>query len=105
MAMHMRNAAMCENFLRVAATQYADLLPRVREDVAKAMSVWLGNSGYSAEIVWSGEEDCFVGHLRNTGKDVVSFHGRTPIGLERAFEKAVRDYKEAKDAAQPPVGG
>ena len=48
MAMHMRNAAMCESFLRVAATQYADLLPRVREDVAKAMSVWLGNSGYSA---------------------------------------------------------
>ena len=102
MAQHMRNASMCETFIRVAQAQYADLLPRVRKDVAKAMSIWLCLGEYSAEVVWSADEDCFVGHLRNTGGDEVSFHGRTPIGLERAFEKAVSNYKAALASGQPP---
>jgi len=100
MAMHMRNAVMCETFIRVAATQYADLLPKVRQDVARAMSVWLGLHDYSAEVSWSADDDCFIGHLRNTGEDRVSFHGKTPIGLERAFEKAVRDYMTARVQAR-----
>lgn len=107
MAIHMRNAVMCETFIRVAATQYPDLLPKVRQDVARAMSVWLGLHDYSAEVKWSGDEDCFIGHLRNTGRDSVSFHGKTPIGLERAFEKAVRDYMDAQarapETAEEPV--
>ncbi len=97
-AAYMSDVPMCEAFLRTAQRDYADFLPRIRNDIARAMTGWLALHGYRAEVRWSGMDDCFVGQLRNTGEDVVDFHGKTPIGLNRAFERAVEDYVAARRA-------
>ena len=51
--LHMRHVRVCDTFLKVAEGTYIDLLPRVREDLARAMSFWLTEEGYRADIEWS----------------------------------------------------
>lgn len=91
-AAHMRNVTLCHAFLQTAKSRYPDLLANIRSDAARAMSGWLELYGYRPSIQWSDEDDCFIGCVRNAGSAFVSFHGKTPIGLQQAFEKAVRDY-------------
>lgn len=88
----MRNSLMCDTFLRIAKAQYPDFLASVQVDAARAMSSWLVLYGYRPSVQWSVEDDCFIGCLRNAGNDFVSFHGRTAVELQQAFEKAVREY-------------
>ena len=47
--------------------------------------------GYSARIEYSGEDDCFVGHIAGIN-DIVGFHGNSVPKLHAAFEEAVDDY-------------
>lgn len=50
--------------------------------------------GYAAQIAYSDEDGCFVGHLAGVG-DVIGFHGESVTELRAAFEEAVDDYLEA----------
>jgi predicted HicB family RNase H-like nuclease len=49
--------------------------------------------GYAAQIEYSDEDQCFVGHIAGI-KDVVGFHGESVSELRAAFEEAVEDYLE-----------
>ena len=49
--------------------------------------------GYTAEIIYSDEDECFVGHLVNID-DIVGFHGDTDEELRDAFENMVELYIE-----------
>jgi predicted HicB family RNase H-like nuclease len=49
--------------------------------------------GYAAQIEYSDEDQCFVGHIAGI-KDVVGFHGESVSELRAAFEEAVDDYLE-----------
>ena len=49
--------------------------------------------GYSAQIEYSDEDQCFIGHIACI-KDVVGFHGESVSELRAAFEEAVDDYLE-----------
>ncbi len=63
---------------------------------------------YTAQIEYSDEDKCFVGHLAGI-RDVVGFHGESVSELQSAFEEAVDDYLEtcAKlgRAPQKPYSG
>ena len=49
--------------------------------------------GYTAEITYSDEDNCFVGHLINIDA-IVGFHGDTDEELRNAFENMVELYIE-----------
>lgn len=49
--------------------------------------------GYAAQIEYSDEDRCFIGHIAGI-RDVVGFHGETVLELRAAFEEAVDDYLE-----------
>jgi predicted HicB family RNase H-like nuclease len=49
--------------------------------------------GYAAQIEYSDEDGCFIGHIAGI-KDVVGFHGESVSELRTAFEEAVDDYLE-----------
>ncbi len=49
--------------------------------------------GYAAQIEYSDEDRCFVGHIAGI-QDVVGFHGESVAELRAAFEEAVDDYLE-----------
>jgi predicted HicB family RNase H-like nuclease len=49
--------------------------------------------GYAAQIEYSDEDQCFIGHIAGI-KDVVGFHGESVSELRAAFEEAVDDYLE-----------
>lgn len=51
------------------------------------------HKGYAAQIEYSDEDQCFVGHIAGI-KDVVGFHGESVSELRAAFEEAVDDYLE-----------
>lgn len=53
--------------------------------------------GYTAEIIYSDEDDLFVGHVVNTGDDIVSFHGNTDAELQEAFENVLDHYLEFRE--------
>ena len=89
--LHMRHVRVCDTFLKVAEGTYIDLLPRVREDLARAMSFWLTEEGYRADIEWSYDDACFVGRIRHI-VEVVEFTGATPSELQLAFKTAVKSY-------------
>ncbi len=50
--------------------------------------------GYAAQIVYSDEDACFVGHIAGI-TDVVGFHADNVTELRHAFETAVTDYLAA----------
>lgn len=88
----MRDARVCDETLKVAETQYRDLLPKVRFDVARVMSSQLVHYGYRSVVGWSDEDECFIGCLINIGEDFVSFHGKTAVDLQGAFKTAAQEY-------------
>ncbi|MTI11887.1 type II toxin-antitoxin system HicB family antitoxin [Sansalvadorimonas verongulae] len=47
--------------------------------------------GYAATIYYSGEDECFIGHITGT-EDCIGFHGGSIPELEEAFSEAVDDY-------------
>ncbi len=49
--------------------------------------------GYAAQIEYSAEDGCFVGHIAGIN-DIVGFHGESVAGLRVAFKEAVDDYLE-----------
>ena len=53
--------------------------------------------GYTAEIIYSDEDDLFVGHVVNIGDDIVSFHGNTEAELQEAFENVLDHYLEFRE--------
>ena len=55
--------------------------------------------GYTAEIVYSDEDECFVGHVVDPGDDIIGFHGDTDEELRVAFENVVDLHIKVK--AQP----
>ena len=58
--------------------------------------------GYTAEIHYSEEDGCFVGHVINI-EDIVGFHGDTDEELRDAFEGMVDFYIEVvnkRDSAE-----
>jgi len=92
MTSHLTNRGMCEAFLQVARERYPDMLLKVRENIARAMSGWLIEEGIRAEVRWSAEDNCFSGRLRGFG-DEVCFSGETPAEVQRAFAEAVRNHR------------
>ena len=55
--------------------------------------------GYTAEIIYSAEDDCFVGHIINIDA-IVGFHGDTDEELRDAFENMVELYIETLEAPE-----
>ncbi len=51
--------------------------------------------GFTAQIEYSDEDKCFVGHIAAI-RDVVGFHGNSEREFREAFEEAVDDYLEVK---------
>ena len=47
--------------------------------------------GYAASIEYSGDDECFIGHIAGI-KDRVGFHGESVTELKEAFHEAVEDY-------------
>lgn len=64
--------------------------------------------GYAASIVYSDEDQCFVGHITGI-RDRVGFHGESVTELKAAFREAVDDYLETCAAVgkepQKPFSG
>ena len=58
--------------------------------------------GYTAEIIYSDEDDLFVGHVVNIGDDIVSFHGETDAELQEAFENVLDHYLEFREKRENP---
>ena len=58
--------------------------------------------GYTAEIIYSDEDECFVGHLVNID-DIVGFHGDTDEELREAFENMVELYIETLEEPENPL--
>ena len=57
--------------------------------------------GYTAEIIYSAEDECFVGHIVNI--DAISgFHSDTDAELRDAFENMVDLYIEALEEPENP---
>ena len=56
---------------------------------------------YTAESIYSDEDECFVGHIANI--DAISgFHGDTDEELREAFENMVELYIEALEQPENP---
>ena len=47
--------------------------------------------GYAAQIDYSEDDGCFVGHIAGIN-DIVGFHGESVAELRAGFEEAVDDY-------------
>ena len=63
---------------------------------------------YTAQIVYSEEDSCFIGDLVGI-RDIVSFHGDSLEEIRTAFEESVDDYlltcQEFNRLPQKPVCG
>lgn len=58
--------------------------------------------GYTAEINYSDEDECFVGHIVNIDA-IAGFHGDTDAELREAFENMVDLYiKVLEEPENPP---
>lgn len=64
--------------------------------------------GYSANIEYSEEDRCLVGHIAGI-TDIVGFHADTVAELQVVFEEAVEDYlatyKKLNKPPQKPYSG
>ena len=58
--------------------------------------------GYTAEIIYSDEDECFVGHVVNIGDDIIGFHGDTDEELRVAFENVVDLHIKVKEQPENP---
>lgn len=57
--------------------------------------------GYTAEIVYSEEDACFVGDVVNI-EDIICFHGNTDEDLREAFENVVDLHIKVKEQPETP---
>ena len=57
--------------------------------------------GYSAEIEYSEEDKCLVGHIAGI-TDIVGFHADTASEIQAVFEEAVEDYLETCERLNKP---
>ncbi len=58
--------------------------------------------GYTAEITYSQEDECFVGDVVDID-DIICFHGDTDVELRAAFEDVVDLHIKVKERpANPP---
>ena len=57
--------------------------------------------GYSADIEYSAEDRCLVGHIAGI-TDIVGFHADTVAELQAVFEEAVEDYLETCQKLNKP---
>lgn len=60
------------------------------------MNNTMNYKGYTANIEYSAEDQCFIGHLTGI-TDIVGFHGESINELRQSFEEAVNDYIETCD--------
>ncbi len=68
-----------------------------KNNIMKTMT----HKGYTAEIIYSDEDECFVGCIANI--DAISgFHGDTDEELRVAFEDMVDLYIRTREAPDPP---
>ena len=58
--------------------------------------------GYTAEIIYSEEDECFVGHVVDPGDDIIGFHGDTDAELQEAFENVVDLHIRVKEQPEFP---
>ncbi len=58
--------------------------------------------GYTAEIIYSDEDECFVGHIVNIDS-ISGFHGDTDAELRDAFENMVELYIEIQEEPENPT--
>ena len=58
--------------------------------------------GHTAEIIYSDEDECFVGHVINIGDDIIGFHGDTDAELRAAFEDVVDLHIKVKERPENP---
>ena len=58
--------------------------------------------GHTAKIIYSDEDECFVGHVINIGDDIISFHGDTDAELRAAFEDVVDLHIKVKERPENP---
>ena len=58
--------------------------------------------GYTAEIIYSDEDECFVGDVVNIGSDIICFHGDTDEELRTAFEDVVDLHIKVKERPENP---
>lgn len=58
--------------------------------------------GYTAEIIYSEEDECFVGHVVDSGDDIIGFHGDTDAELQEAFENVVDLHIKVKERPDSP---
>ncbi|RKU20893.1 toxin-antitoxin system HicB family antitoxin [Candidatus Poribacteria bacterium] len=58
--------------------------------------------GYTAEIIYNDEDECFVGHVVNIGDDIIGFHGDTDEELRVAFEDVVDLHIKVKEQPENP---
>ena len=93
-AQHLKDSRMCGAFLSVAEDRYPDLILKVRNEIARAMSGWLVLNGHRAEVRWSPKLDCFVGRINPLSENSVYFKGETPAEVQTAFAAAVREMLE-----------
>jgi hypothetical protein len=92
MTRHLVNQGICEAFFEVAGDHYPDLLLKVRENIARAVSRWLMEEGVRAEVRWSDADNRFAGRLKGFGDDIC-FHGETPAEVLQAFVESVRNQR------------
>ena len=57
--------------------------------------------GYTAEIIYSEEDECFVGDVVNID-DIICFHGDTDEELREAFENVVDLHIKVKEQPENP---
>lgn len=58
--------------------------------------------GYTAEIIYSQEDECFVGHVVDPNDDIIGFHGDTDAELRTAFEDVVDLHIKVKEQPETP---
>ena len=58
--------------------------------------------GYTAEIICSQEDECFVGHVVNPCDNIIGFHGDTDEELREAFENVVDLHVKVKEQPENP---
>ncbi len=72
------------------------------------MNNTMNYKGYTAQIEYSSEDECFVGHLAGI-RDIIGFHGDSVNQLRQSFEDAVNDYLKTCEkmckAPQQPYSG
>lgn len=64
--------------------------------------------GYTAQVVYSDEDECFVGRIAGV-RAVTGFHADSVVGLRQAFHEAVEHFiavaKERGEEPEQPFTG